>query len=476
MRWQLALTIPEGSTPLFARIAEAVVEEIRRGRLRSGDRLPGTRRIASQLGVHRNTVVAAWRELTAQGWLVAKPGGATTVATLPPQPIPTERPIRRAGFEVEVPRAPATSPPWPPGTLVFAGGRPDLRLVPTREIARAFSMALRHTRNQLLDYGDPQGHPRMRAALATMLAAERGLVVRPDDLVITRGAQQALYLIAAALLRPGDRIAVEALGYPPAWAALRAFGAELVPIDVDAGGIRIDQIEDAIGAGGLRAVYLTPHHQYPTMVTLPAPRRLALLQLAAQHRFAILEDDYDNEFHYRGLPILPLAARDEHGVVIYVGTLSKTLAPGLRLGYVAAPGEVVHAMVSARIAVDRQGDRVSEYALATLFEDGTLARHLRKLRRIYAARQQGFASALRRHLGDRLTFEVPAGGLALWARTDVDPEAWARRARAIGVGFEAGRRMHIHQATGPWLRLGFAPLGADELEPAVQRLAQAIDP
>lgn len=477
MGWQLTLTIPEGSAPLFARIAEAVVAEIQRGRLRAGDRLPGTRRIAAQLGVHRNTVVAAWRELTAQGWLVARPGGATTVAQLPPQIVPAQRPIRRAGFDVATPRAPSLRPPWPHGTLALAGGHPDLRLVPTRELARAYGMALRHTRGQLLDYGDPQGHPRMRDALAQMLATERGLVVRPDDLVITRGSQQALYLIASALLRPGSRVAVEALGYPPAWAALRASGAELIPIDVDRHGIRVDQIEDAIAAGGLQAVYLTPHHQYPTMVTLPAARRLALLQLAAHHRFAILEDDYDNEFHYSGLPILPLAARDEHGVVVYIGTLSKTLAPGLRLGYIAAPGEVVAAVIATRIAVDRQGDRVGEYALATLIEDGTLPRHLRRLRRIYAHRQRHLVEGLRHHLGDQISFEVPAGGLALWVRAiRADPEAWAARALAAGVGVEAGRRMHVHQAAIPWLRVGFAPLDTDQLDRALEILAQTVEP
>ena len=380
-----------------------------------------------------------------------------------------------AGFDVSVPEPPPLGPDWPAGTLVLAGGRPDLRTVPVVELARAWRSALRHTRGRLLSYGDPRGHPRLRQALAAMLTAERGLVPGPDDLLITRGSQQALFLVAQSLLKPGDRVAVEALGYPAAWAALRAWGAELVPIDVDAGGIRVDQVEDAMTAGGLRAVYLTPHHQFPTMVTLPADRRLALLELAARHRVAILEDDYDNEFHFTGRPVLPLAARDPYGVVIYVGTLSKTLAPGLRLGFVAGPPALLRGVRAARVSVDRQGDLALEYAIACLLEDGTIGRHLRRMRRTYAARQLCFAGLLREHLGDHVRFELPAGGLALWVRSlSLDPEIWAARALARGVGFEPARRFHVHGAPLPWLRAGFASLDESELQRAVEVLSAVL--
>lgn len=474
MPWDLPITLPDGDGPVYLRLAEAVVGDIRRGRLRPGDPLPSTRPLAASLGVHRNTVIAAWKELISQGWLVTRPGGETTVAPLPQEPEPTGPGVRMAGYPIETPPSPPLGPVWAPGTLELSGGKPDLRQLPTQEITRAWRTALTHTRGRLLSYGDGRGHRRLRVALAAMLAAERGLVVDPDELIVTRGSQQALYLLARTLIRPGDRVAVEIYGYPLAWSVLQAAGAELVPIDVDAEGLCVDQLAEA-AKHGLRAIYVTPHHQYPTMVTLSAARRLALLALAAEHRFAVFEDDYDNEFHFSGHPVLPLAARDEHGSVAYVGTLSKTLAPGLRLGYVAAPRELVHALHARRVVVDRQGDLAMEYALATLIEDGTVPRHLRRMRRTYRARQAFFVEQMSTQLAGQVAFEVPAGGLALWVKAlHTDVEAWSRRAAVAGVGFESGGRFHLSRRTGPWFRAGFASLTEPELARAVGILADTV--
>lgn len=487
---QLRLRVEDGPQPMFVRIAEAVVRDVRRGRLRPGDALPGSRSLADQLGVHRNTVTAAFSELRAQGWIVVNPRGAARVAEVPatahvngspPAPTVTGTDGQRAGFEVAPAQWPDLSPAFPPGTLVLAGGRPDLRQLPVVELGRAWRAAIRDTRGRVLDYGDPSGHPRLRAAIVELLASERGVRVAPDDVLVTRGSQQALYLVARALVRPGDRVAVERLGYPPAWATFRAAGAELVPIDVDAEGLRVDQVADAADAGPLRAVYCTTHHQYPTMVTLPASRRLALLELARERRFAIVEDDYDNEFHYRGRPVLPLAAHDPAGSVAYVGTFSKTLAPGLRLGFLVGPSELVRAATAHRIPIDRQGDAATELAVATLLEDGTVGRHLRRMRRVYAARQGFVAERLSTVLGDRVSFDVPAGGLALWVRSERpgpegDVEAWQLRGARAGVGFDVGRRYHLDGTGLPYLRIGFASLDEPQLALAVDRLAASAAP
>ncbi|MEQ1504214.1 MAG: PLP-dependent aminotransferase family protein [Myxococcota bacterium] len=475
------LRLDDGDQPLFLRIADAVVREIRRGRLRTGDPLPGTRKVADQLGVHRNTVIAAWAELRAQGWLEVRARGATRIAPLPDEP--TRRvhgaasgPTGRCGFDVPTAPPTETAEAHPPGTLILAGGRPDLRLLPYAEIARAWRAAVRTTRGRVLDYGDPRGHLRLRAALASVLAAHRGLALDADDVVVTRGAQQALYLVAHALIRPGDRVAVERFGYPPAWTALRSAGAQLVPIDVDQDGLVVEQVEREARRGGLRAVYSTPHHQYPTMGTLPAARRLALLAVAERHRIAIVEDDYDNEYHYRGRPVLPLASLDRAGTVVYVGTLSKTLAPGLRLGMVTGPRPLLDAIVARRVAVDRQGDLASELAVATLIEDGVYSRHLRRTRTVYAERQVVLADLLRRHLGERVAFDVPMGGLALWVRFDGDVVRWQADAARAGVAFDVGRRYHLDGDGVPYLRTGFASLAPDELARAVVRLAGAVPP
>ncbi|MEQ1569511.1 MAG: PLP-dependent aminotransferase family protein [Myxococcota bacterium] len=466
----LQLRLPDGGAPLFLRLAEGVVAEIDRGRLRPGDALPGTRAVATQLGVHRNTVIAAWAELRSQGWIEAQPGGRTRVcAGLAPTPPARTTSARRAGFDVPAGPPAELSPEPPPGAWVLAGGRPDVRLFPADEIGRAWRRAVRDSRGKVLDYGDPRGHARMRAALAEVSNAHRGLAIGADDVVVTRGAQQALYLAAHALLRPGDRVAVERFGYPPAWAALRSAGAELVPIDVDSDGMVVDALEPL--APSLRAVYLTPHHQFPTMATLPAHRRLQLLALARRHRLAVLEDDYDNEYHFAGRPVLPLAALDRHGTVVYVGTLSKTLAPGLRLGYLVGPRPLLDAAVARRVVVDRQGELASELAIATLIEDGTYARHLRRTRKIYAARQGAMVDALTRHLGPSARFDRPMGGLALWVHGGPGVEAWAERAARAGAWIETSARFDLLEQPPVHLRAGFASLTEAEIDAAVRVLA-----
>ncbi|MEZ4467507.1 MAG: PLP-dependent aminotransferase family protein [bacterium] len=302
-----------------------------------------------------------------------------------------------------------------------------------------------------------------------MLRALQGLAVGPAHVLVTRGAQLGLYLAARALLRPGDRVGVEALGYGPAWAALASTGAELVPLALDAEGLVVDALP-----ADLRAIYLTPHHQYPTTVTLPAARRLALLRFAAARRIALIEDDYDHEFHYDGQPVLPLASADPDGVVIHCGTLSKVFAPGLRVGYVVAPPPVIEAMARWRTVIDRQGDALGETAIAELLADGELPRHIRRMRRIYQERRGILVDALRASLPS-LAFSVPAGGMALWARLpgEVDADAWAARALARGVAVQPGSRFAFGGGATAALRLGFAALPEAGLREAVRRLAEA---
>jgi GntR family transcriptional regulator/MocR family aminotransferase len=298
--------------------------------------------------------------------------------------------------------------------------------------------------------------------------------------MITHGSQMALDLTARALLRPGDRVAVEEIGYQPAWVALRNAGAKLEFLPLDAHGIQVDALERALANGPLRAVYLSPHHQYPTTVSLSISRRLRLLELAAKHRFAIIEDDYDHEFHYDGRPLASLAGADRAGVGIYVGTLAKILAPGLRLGFVAAPRALIETLGALRFYADRQGDAVTERAVAELIEDGELGRHTRKMRRIYQARRDAFAASLERHLGHALSFDLPAGGMALWAkgRSGIAVEHWRERARERGVIFTTGKDYAAPDLLAKrardyarCLRLGFARYDENELESAVKRMA-----
>jgi GntR family transcriptional regulator/MocR family aminotransferase len=238
----------------------------------------------------------------------------------------------------------------------------------------------------------------------------------------------------------------------------------------------VDVLAARLQAHPIRAVYLTPHHQFPTTVTMGAARRLRLLELARRHRLAVIEDDYDNEFHFEGRPVLPLAGDDPGGSVIYLGTLSKILAPGLRLGFIAGPRPLVEALAARRSATDGQGDHILQRAAADLLDSGLLQRHARKMRRVYLARRGALAAALERHLGSVVSFELPPGGMSLWLQVDpaVDLEAWADRAQRLGVDLYTGRRFDFHRQARANLRLGFSSLNEGELEEAVRRLARAL--
>lgn len=477
-RWTFPIHLePEGAGPVYLQIARAVREDIRRGRLRPGDALPGSRTLAAGLGVHRNTVLAALRDLQAEGWLQTAERTLRVAEDLPQGRTKGPALGGRPGFPFEpAPPLPWSLPTPRPGTLSFGGGLPDLRLVPVDLLGRAFRRALRSP--ALLGYGDPRGEARLRSALAGLLSEARGLAVDPEGLVVTNGSQMALDLVARALLRPGDRVAVEDPGYAPAWTTLRAAGAELVPVPVDGGGLQVEALAALLERGPLRALYCTPHHQVPTTVTMNAARRMALLALARRHRMAVLEDDYDFEFHYDGSPALPLAALDASGSVVYIGSLSKVLAPGLRVGFLAGPRAVVDAAARLRYASDRQGNHALERAVAELLEDGLLQRHVRKVRRLYLARRAVLAEHLDRRLGGVVTYQLPPGGMSLWLRVDpaVDAEAWVERCEARGVHVLSGRAYDFHGRPLPNLRLGYTTLDEKELREGVRRMAEALEP
>lgn len=483
--WELVIDVDRGAAlPPFLQIARALAGEIQRGRLRPGDRLPGSRRLAASLHVHRNTVLSALAELLAEGWIETAPGRGTFVTRtiVHPRGRPFSRrlgprPRLPAREPFVLPEAPAAfrPPSLPRGTLDLSNGAPDVRLVPARAIGRAYRRAVGLRGADLLAYGDPEGYAALRGALASMLASTRGLAVGPGDVLVTRGSQMALTLAARALLRPGDVVAVEQFGYRPAWEAFRAAGAAIVPVAVDREGVDVDALQRLADRSPLRAIYVTPHHQYPTTVTLKAARRLALLELARARRIAIVEDDYDHEFHYDGRPVLPLASADDAGLVVYIGTLSKILAPGLRIGYVVAAPAVLRSVGAIRSLLDIQGDLATEAAVATLIEDGELQRHVARVRRVYADRREILANSLRRVFGGGVEFTVAPGGMALWVhlRLPVDVEEWARRSLQHGVSWYTGRRYAFDGRPRPFARFSFAWLDERELPEAVRRMAAA---
>ncbi len=477
--WPLPLDTanPGLDVPVYRRLADAIALDIRRGRLAPGDRLPSSRALAAQAGVHRNTALAAYDELIAQGWIVTAEKRGTFVAddlpaALPAVPAPGKRPAAPA-FSLGPPPVLSRRDP-PAGALHLGGGLPDARLLATAELSRAVRRVLKARGPALLSYGEARGEPRLRAALCRLLARTRAVVAADDELLITRGSQMGLYLIGRALLRPGDRVAVERLGYSPAWDALRQTGAELLPVAIDAAGLDVDALIALHQKRPVRAVYVTPHHQFPTTCVMSQGRRLQLLDWAAQQGVAIIEDDYDHEFHYEGRPVLPLASEDARGQVVYVGTLSKVFAPGVRIGYVVAPRAVVDRLVAHRTLVDRQGDQVMEAAVAELIEEGELMRHVGRARRAYRARRDHLVHRLSTILPDEVGFTAPHGGMALWLTVHgLDADRWQAAILARGVWLTAGRRYAFDGRAQPHLRMGFAAGTEAELDQAVAAMANS---
>ena len=286
--------------PLYVQISEAIARDVTSGRLRPGDNLPGTRQLAELLGVHRSTVVLAYNELATQSWIETRPGGPSNIAKCLPEIALTRTSRRidgavavRCGYDIGPPAVSSVlSRRLPPGTLALWGGIPDLRLLPVELLTRAYRRAAKRQGCELFGYSeDAYGHISLRGSLAKLLCERRGMSIDSSDLLVTRGSQMALDLIARSLIRPGDTVVVESLCYVNAVAVFRRYGATVVPITVDQDGIDIDALTAFAKRSPVRIVYVTPHHQYPTTVTLGAARRLALLELAKVQHFAIVEDD-----------------------------------------------------------------------------------------------------------------------------------------------------------------------------------------
>lgn len=485
--WDLDIQIQrQRGTGLHIQIAQALIEEIRRGRLVRGTPMPGTRDLAERLSVNRKTVVLAYDELVAQGWLEAQGRRGTFVAAEFPASENSPdlatftqgvRPVADSTKASNAERHMLRNGEPNAEVIDFNDGVPDSRMIPYAALARAFRHALIKTsRNNQLGYGDPRGTSVLRQSLANMLNMERGLACDEDNICLVRGSQMGIYLAARVLIRPGDCVAFEALSYAPAREAFRACGATLLSVGQDQHGLIPADLEQLCRKHRVRAVYVTPHHQYPTTVMMPADRRLRLLALAEQFDFVIVEDDYDHEFHFDHHPMSPIASVDRSGKVIYVGSMSKGLAPGLRVGYVAATRDIVNRCAAAVMQIDRQGNAITELAVNELMESGELKRHLRRALRVYAQRRDAAVETIRRELAGLVEFDIPPGGLALWLRLSngLDASLLAAKALTQQVRLAPSEQFCTDDAVAPGIRIGYASLDPDKFAAGIRDLRSAL--
>lgn len=472
-------------TPVYLQIAHQMINAIQRGVLVTGVQLPGTRALADILDVHRKTVVAAYNELDAQGWIEMLPNRGTFVtrrspvvrgSALPASVSDLKQYPQQTGFAFEESMLLDRPVSLSRVDLEFTDGLPDVRLAPMDKLAKAYSGVLRRNNNRkYLTYSHVEGNMWFRERLATYLNNTRGLHIGAENVITTRGIQMGIYLASTLLLKKGDNVVVGNLSYYVANMIFQQAGANILSVPVDDQGISVEAVRQLCEKSAIRMLYITPHHHYPTTVTLSAERRVELLNLSVQYGFIILEDDHDYDFHYNSSPVLPLASADGAGMVVYVGSFCKALAPGLRSGYVVAPQNLIRELGKMRRIIDRQGDLMMEQALAELLDEGEIQRHIKKAQKIYHQRRDLFAEILATDFSPYLTFKAPPGGLAIWTE-------WRRDINLMRVSKECLREnLHLPQTllfqTGRLsaMRLGFGNMDGKELREAAHILRSALE-
>ncbi|KQM51734.1 GntR family transcriptional regulator [Pseudomonas sp. Leaf15] len=485
-KWRPLLKLDDGSSQAsYRKIAEGLVAAILEGRLPPGTLLPGTREMAQLLDVNRKTVILAYEEALTKGWLISEPRRGTFVnAQLAPKPVPSHaKPsfapalVPQAVVPYFTQNAQVIALEHRHDALFFDNGACDHRLLPQAVLHRYYRNALRSSfTTNTVRYGSEGTGYYLRCALADMLRNNRGLMISAENICLTPGTQVSLYLTASLLIQPGDVVLVERLSYPPAWEIFRKLGARLITVDMDDEGCRTDHIEQLCQAHKVRMIYLTPHHQFPTTVSLHAARRQHLLALAALHDFCVIEEDYDHEYHFNGRPYLPLASDSAQRHVIYIGSLSKALGSTFRCSYVVAPAHVIEVLQKSAALVVGDTDAVAQKMLADLINEGELKKHLRRVSKEYAARREVLQSCLHEAFGERVQVRTPEGGLALWVRfqDETDVDRLVENALGQGVVVRSARQFSPEGLSENALRLGFASLNRDEIRQGTLRLARAM--
>lgn len=442
--------------------------------------------MAALLEVHRKTVVAAYEELFAQDWIESRPRKGVAIAqNLPeirPRTFKTSTTISAwaenaaFGFRKGI-GLPSQASKAGAHRLIIDDGFPDARIAPVDLLMKEYrTLFHRPGVQRQIVFGDRAGSQNLRKAIARFLSDTRGLNIGPENILTTHGAQMAIYLAANMILKPGATVVVGEPNYFNANDIFVQCGAKLLRVPVDENGIDVDAIEKICKKKRPGLLYVVPHHHHPTTVTLNANRRMQLLQLIRAYKIPVIEDDYDYDFHYSSSPILPLASADHGGHVIYIGSLTKTLAGFIRVGFMVAPGNFINEASMLRRMIDVRNDSLLEEALAVLFKNGDIQRHLKKSVKLYHERRNIFCDILEKELAGITSFTKPAGGMALWVRFNKMHAlpAIARRASTKGLYMSDGSLYNSGTVNYNASRLGFASLNQTEIEEAVHILKNVV--
>jgi GntR family transcriptional regulator/MocR family aminotransferase len=465
---------------LYTEMRSAIID----GRLKSGVRLPSTRNLATQYGVARGTVVAAFQQLQAEGFVSSEVSAGTFVvpstgreASSPTRRQSSRRVMSRATVATRTRSLLKTTFFLPASHSIgkaFRGYEPAIDLFPVELWARIAARVYRKAPRSLYGQGDAGGYPPLRRAIAEYVGQSRGVRCSSEQIIVTSGAQQALDILARVLLDPGDEVWMEDPGYPGACQAFQGAGASVIPIPVDGDGIDVARAIKTFPAS--RVVYVTPANQFPLGTVMSAERRVALLSWAARAGAWIIEDEYDAEYRYSGKPIASLHSLDRSGSVIYVGTFTKMLFNALRIGFIVVPEQLVEGSRITRSFIDRHAPTLDQAVLTEFVNEGHFGHHVRKMRQVYSDRSQLLADEANTRLAGLLDVQHAQSGMrtVAWIKTSVTERALARRVEQLGLEVVPMSRYVRKYEQKPALSLGFAGCNASEIKRGVSVLEAAL--
>jgi GntR family transcriptional regulator/MocR family aminotransferase len=465
--------------PLYQQIYDAFRARVTRGELRAGQLVPSTRELARELRVSRLPVLDAYAQLHAEGYFETRVGAGTFVAASLPEGAPsaTAPSVARGGRRISAHAAelaPYERAPWAGGPGPFQLGQPDLQLFPVGIWSRLLARYSRQMRTRALQYGDPMGLPELREVIAHYLRTSRGVRCEAQQIMIVSGSQQALDLSTRVLLDRGAPAWVEEPGYWLVHRVLKAAGCRAVPVPVDEEGL---DVAAGVKTGRkARAVFVAPSHQYPLGMTMSATRRLQLLEWAHRADAWIVEDDYDSEYRYDSMPIASLQGLDDHARVIYIGTFSKVMFPSLRLGYLVVPPDLVGRFAAVRIGMDLCPPHANQAVMADFIRAGHFARHLRRMRPVYAERRRVLVAELERELGDRVRIAGDAAGMHLTILLSGRRSDRAIAAKAAQQSLYLSPLSPLYAGSSPQqgFVLGYGNTRANQIPAAVRQLKKLL--
>jgi GntR family transcriptional regulator/MocR family aminotransferase len=472
--------------PVYIQVSQGIINAIQRGYLAGGSLLPGTRVLSQIIDVHRNTAVAVYEELASQAWveIIANKG---TFVLVPEKKTASIKAgtnqtgelytiAKTTGFPFETSFHLSSTQEFSEAKYGLNDGQADLRLHPIHEFSKWYGVSMK--RKSLITKWNQNTKTRYSVfenQLCNYLNATRGFRITPENLISTRSTEMSLYIISQLLIRQKDVVLVGDLSNYAANMIFQQSGATIKTIPVDEQGLDVDFIHTHFVKGVIRCVYICANRNYPTTVSLSAERRLKLLALAKEYQFAIIEDDFDYDFQFEGMAMLPMASSDTNGMVIYLGKLGQSLFPSFQTGFVVGPANLISEAKNYLQILDRQGDLIQEQMLSELIYEGEIHRLLKKNILVYKQRRDFLCQCLEENFKDRVHFKKPSGGLAVWLEFKKVISLVQLSEQALHYDLLVPKTILYQDKDTCAIRLGFGHLNEEEIETVVKKLKQAYD-